>query len=332
MAIKRGKNLALAHEMKLSHLRSTLFLLLIPCLLIGSPIVTAQDSPSTDIRVMSFNLRYGSADDGPNHWKLRQDLVRHAIGTVSPDLLGTQETLPFQAEFVGQQFPELEYVGRSREVDNPDGEQCALYFRRSRFDKLAQGHFWLSESPDQPGTKSWDSALPRMATWVLLHDRPTKRTVCFVNTHFDHVGQVAREESAKLIKRRAAALEGIGDDTWIVLTGDFNTGEDTPPYRAFRNGSESDWTDTYRAAFPERKPEKEGTFGAWVGKADGPRIDWILVDPRFETRLATIESWNSSGRYPSDHFPVTATIRFPAAEAGGPDTSPDTPPVTGSAP
>jgi endonuclease/exonuclease/phosphatase family metal-dependent hydrolase len=276
---------------------------------------SAQDNPradASDLRVMSFNIRYGSADDGPNRWDQRKPVVLQAIERFNPDLLGTQETLDFQADYLRQQLPEYACVGRTRQRDGPEGEQCALFFRRTRFEQLAAGHFWLSETPDVPGSKSWDSSLPRMATWVLLEDRRAgSRPVCFFNTHFDHRGAQAREESARLIVRRIEALSRAFHDPWVVLTGDFNTTEELAPYQVFAPGTEGRLVDTYRAVYPERAPG-EATFGGWRGIERGARIDWILVDPRFQVQAASIDRTSEKGRYPSDHYPVTAVLRYAA--------------------
>jgi endonuclease/exonuclease/phosphatase family metal-dependent hydrolase len=259
---------------------------------------------------MSFNIRYGSAEDGPNHWRSRQPLVIEAIKRFDPDLLGTQETLKFQAEYLQEQLPDYGSVGRGRQTDPDADEQCTLFFKRDRFDKLAEGHFWLSETPSVPGSKSWDSSLPRMATWVILHDRQSPgRSICFFNTHFDHRGRRAREESARLIAGRIPSIASAENDPWVILTGDFNTSEDDPPYKVFRPGQDGRLLDTYRLVHAQRAGE-EGTFGGWTGRRDGPRIDWILVDPRFTTLEAGIETWNQQGRYPSDHYPVTAVLEY----------------------
>src|SRR6056297_1848712 len=122
------------------------------------------------LRVMSFNVRFGTANDGENRWELRTDLVKSVISEFAPDLMGTQELLQFQADFIVEQFPDYGYFGRTRMLD-PD-EQCGIFYRTSRFDWLAGGHFWLSETLHVPASKSWDSSLPRMASWVLLYDKP----------------------------------------------------------------------------------------------------------------------------------------------------------------
>lgn len=178
------------------------------------------DSTRITLRIMSFNLRYGTVGDGENAWEFRRQLVRDTILAFSPDVLGTQECLAFQAEFLQGQFPDYGFVGAGRDDGDRAGEMCAIFFRRDRYDPLASGHFWLSETPDRPGSKSWDSALPRMVSWVKLRAKgDTSLTFCIFNTHFDHRGRTARRESARLLRRQALA---IAQGSPLIFTGDFN--------------------------------------------------------------------------------------------------------------
>lgn len=275
-------------------------------LLLASP-VWGQSDESNDLRVMSFNLRYGTANDGDNRWDARKQLVAQTIRKFAPDLLGTQETLPIQSQFLSEQFSEFTAFGRSRHKTHDDGEQCTIFYRTDRFTKLGAGHLWLSGNPNQPGSKDWDSSLPRMATWLCLRDqRNPDSPVCIFNTHFDHRGKKARNQSAKLIANRAAEFAKSHWNAKLIVTGDFNTGEDSKPYRFFIN-KQARYVDTYRAAHPKRE-SKEGTFNAFKGIVDRERIDWILVDPKWTIRSADIVRDNADGHYPSDHFPVTAVL------------------------
>ena len=257
-----------------------------------------------DLRVMSFNIRYGTANDGANHWKHRKANVVATIQAFNADVIGLQETLAFQASYLKEQLPEFRYVGRSRE-SNLKGEQCGILVRAQRFDILEQGHFWLSETPNTPASKSWDSSLPRMATWVKLFDKPSKIVFYLVNTHFDHRGQVARERSAEVIVRRAARFEsGVP----VVLTGDFNTGPKSKPYQRLT----SVFRDTFQTLHPDAK--ETGTFNGFKDRKDGTRIDFVFTSTTVEVKSASIETQTYEGRNPSDHFPVTAVLRLTVKE------------------
>src|SRR5687768_1547994 len=147
----------------------------------------------TPVRVMSFNIRYGTAPDGENHWSKRKDFLVETIQAFDPDLLGTQETLADQRDFLAAKLPGHESFAAGRDDGRDRGEMAALFFRKDRYQKLDGGHFWLSDSPDKPGSKGWDAALPRIATWVKLKDRldAAAPPVFFLNTHFDHRGTEA---------------------------------------------------------------------------------------------------------------------------------------------
>lgn len=271
----------------------------------GSPCNAQQ--PEDSLRVMSFNIRYGLAKDGENRWDKRKDYVVSTITNFSPDIVGTQETLEFQAAYIAEKIPDYSYAGRSRQSDGK-GEHCGIFFRTSRFDKLIEGHFWLSENPDQPGSKSWDSSLPRMATWVKLWDRSKKRSFYLINTHFDHRGSNARTESAKLIRKFVSSLP---DGSSVIITGDFNAGVDSGPYKALfaDDGNASPVVDTFVEMNPKASKD-DGTFNGFKGTQSGSRIDWIAASREIEVVAAAIDRSSFDGKFPSDHFPVTAEVRL----------------------
>jgi endonuclease/exonuclease/phosphatase family metal-dependent hydrolase len=262
------------------------------------------------LKVMSFNIRYGAADDGENSWSHRRDLVRETIRVFNPDLLGLQEVLEFQAEFLQENLREYEFHGVGREDGTTKGEFVPVMYKRDRFERLDAGHFWLSETPEIPGSKSWDSSLPRMLSWVALRDRRSSHDAfVFANVHFDHRGKEARKESARLMRQRADEIEGQYP---VIITGDFNTTEDLQPYAILVQARESNGeklVDTYRGVHPVRS-RFESTSSRWTGRREGSRIDWILHSSEFKTLKASINYTQDEGRYPSDHYPVEAVIRL----------------------
>jgi endonuclease/exonuclease/phosphatase family metal-dependent hydrolase len=267
-----------------------------------------QGPPDAAIRVMSFNVRLGVADDGEDSWIHRRDLLVETVRRFDPDLLGTQETYPFQAQYLLEQLDGYAYVGWPRQPGSADGEECGILYRAARFERQDAGQLWLSETPDVPGSKSWDAAFPHIVTWVALRDRAhLGAALTLFNTHFDHLGTTARLESARLLRARLASLPPGA--TWIV-TGDFNTPEASPPYEALV-GAGADGlrvVDAHRTVHP-RPAADEGTFHAFKGQTAGARIDWILHSPTLAALAADIDRTQRNGRYPSDHFPVTATLR-----------------------
>lgn len=264
-----------------------------------------ESNPRSDVRVMSFNIRYGTAADGENSWDRRKSFLIETIQTFNPDLLGTQETLAGQRDDLAAALKGYGMLAAGREDGKDAGEMMAVFYRESRFEKLDGGHFWLSETPDEVGSKGWDGSLPRMVTWVKLRDRqaPKAPPIAYFNTHFDHRGPRARLESARLIRRKIAEL---GRDCRVVLTGDFNSPEGSPPYRELFAG---DLRDSYRVAHPARA-EGEGTFSGFrADRTSGGRIDWIGCSPEWDVREVAIDRTARDGRTPSDHYPVTAVLR-----------------------
>src|SRR3954453_19665447 len=138
----------------------------------SDPPAPPPDAPAAPpVRVMSFNIRYGTAKDGENAWEKRKEFLAETVAAFDPDLLGTQETLAFQRDFLAAKLAGYGVFAAGRDDGKEAGEMAALFYREARFEKLAGGHFWLSETPDVPGSKGWDAALPRVATWVKLRDR-----------------------------------------------------------------------------------------------------------------------------------------------------------------
>jgi endonuclease/exonuclease/phosphatase family metal-dependent hydrolase len=274
------------------------------------PLQADDASSPAAVRVMSFNIRYGTARDGENHWDRRREFVIDTVKAFQPDLLGTQETLGFQRDYLAEKLPEYEVLGVGRADGREEGEMMALYYRKARFERLAAGHFWLSETPEVIGSKSWDSSLPRMVTWVKLRDRdtPDAPPIAFFNTHFDHQGPQARLESARLLRRQLATL---GEGCALIVTGDFNCGEASEPYQALFGeveGEPSAVVDTYRKAHPKRT-SSEGTFSGFKAEAtSGARIDWIAVSRDWRITAADIDRTARDERTPSDHFPVTSVL------------------------
>ncbi|MEM7457287.1 MAG: endonuclease/exonuclease/phosphatase family protein [Planctomycetota bacterium] len=276
------------------------------------PVLGQEANESGRIRVMSFNIRYGEARDGENHWVHRKETVIETIMNYLPDVLGTQETLEFQAQYLSENLADYTYVGRARQADG-QGEHVGILFRTERFDKLIEGHFWLSENPDQPGSKSWDSSLPRMVTWLKLWDRKNGRSFYVVNTHFDHRGSQARAESAALIRAFVASLP---EDAPVIIMGDFNAAIGSEPYRNLFGQREDSLAiaDTFAETHAD-PDEQSGTFNHFRGENAGARIDWIGVTSEFSTIEADIDRFNLDGRYPSDHYPVNAEIEFADVDA-----------------
>lgn len=257
------------------------------------------------IRVLSFNIRTASADDDSNAWELRRGHVIEVIRAQHPDVLALQEALLAQVTELRTALPEYGFVGVGRDDGATAGEFVPLFYLRRRFSLVDDGHFWLSAQPERVGSVGWDAALPRIATWVRLRFKDAPLTdMQVVNVHFDHVGAQARVESARLIRQLSESLGGLP----LIVLGDFNCPPGSPPYRMLTHEGRdlaalSDVHVSCAAA-------AAGTYHAFTGQPREGRIDWILVSRQFSALQADVDRTDFAGRYPSDHFPVVATLRL----------------------
>ncbi|MDI1337551.1 MAG: endonuclease/exonuclease/phosphatase family protein [Lacunisphaera sp.] len=272
------------------------------------PFTVAAD-PVAPLRLMSFNVRNSAAQDGDNAWPRRTEQFFALIARFAPDLIGFQEVLADQHDAITAAMPDYDFVGVARNDGQRSGEWALLGFKKARFAAGPHGDFWLSETPDVPGSKSWDAALTRICTWVRLTDRATGRDFLYANTHFDHVGKIARQEASKLIAQRVAALAA---GTPALLTGDLNINEDNPAYAVLVRPAAPDairWIDSYREVHPSRQSDEASAHG-FKGKVLGSRIDFIFHTDHFVARASEIDRAARDGRFPSDHYPVTAVLEW----------------------
>ncbi len=256
------------------------------------------------IKVMTFNLRYGTAMDGPNHWNKRKDILVEVIKNYDPDILGTQECLDFQAKYIEEQISSYSFIGRGREKDG-SSEQTSIFYKKDMWEALETQFFWISETPEEPGSKSWDTVCTRIVTWVKLKHKPTGKKILFVNTHLDHKGEVARQKGAEIICEK---IKKDNENLPVIITGDFNAvGEKSETWKIFmNNGLNDSWM---------KSNEKKGPITTWCGFKDPDtnsdyRIDWILYQGPFQPLKYETIVYSKEGKYPSDHFPVIVFFKW----------------------
>ena len=273
-------------------------------LLIG-PALGLAACAEPELSVMSFNLRYAAARDGANSWRYRKDTLVNTIKHYEPDVMGVQECLASQSEYIARALPKYHWFGVAREA-NGKGEFSAVFYKKGVLSPIETGNFWISETPDTPGSQSWGTACTRMATWARFRHIKSNRFFYFFNTHLDHVSSEARQEGAKLLVERIGKT-AHGHPT--VLTGDFNAqAETSAPWQILVEGGMADaWLSVAERAGPETTVSNFGSFT----DLPGHRIDWILTRGQFEVRYCETVLYNESGRYPSDHFPVFARLVLP---------------------
>lgn len=259
------------------------------------------------LRAMTFNIRLDVASDGANAWPNRKSLVADLIRYEEPAILGLQEVLLHQKDYLETALPAYHFIGVGRDDGAEKGEFSPLAFRRDRFTLLDAGTFWLSPTPAVPA-KAWDAALPRIATWAVLAERETGQRIAVLNTHFDHVGTAARENSAALIANWSKKRIAAGDA--VIVMGDFNAATDSPPMALLKDTARSG----LKMARSISSAPPYGPLGTFTGFrieiAAAEPIDHILVSQPFAVhRYATItQHWG--GRLPSDHYPVVADLRL----------------------
>lgn len=260
------------------------------------------------LRVMTFNVRMGPADDGPNKWELRRDIMVRTIREEHPDLFGTQELYKFQGDYLAGKLPQYSWFGIGR-FGNDSDEHMGVFYLKDRLKVVESGNFWLSDTPDKPASITWGNVFPRMVTWALFEVKATHRRFYYYNTHFPYRDQdePIRTLAAKEILARVKALPA---DLPFVMTGDFNSPPDRPDHALLTEVLHDARLDAATRSGPE------ATFHNFTGKPDY-RIDWILYRGFKATDSRTITT-QQDGRYPSDHFPVVADLQWLPATASAP--------------
>ena len=255
------------------------------------------------IRVMTFNIRYNEPRDGVNAWPNRKQKVADVIRFHKADLVGVQEAQIGQLEDLEKLLPDFAWCGVGRTDGKRDGEFSAILYLKQRFRLLECRTFWLSETPEVPGSMGWDAAYPRIVTSAKFRDQLTRKTFFHFNTHFDHVGGKARFESAKMIIGR---IRNASAGTQSLLTGDLNVKEDTEAYKTLA-APESGLKDA-RYVSSNGHFGGTSTFNAFKEMQPAMKIDYIFVTPGVQVFEHGVLSDNWDGLWASDHLPVLAEI------------------------
>ena len=260
-----------------------------------------QPAAAAPLTVMSFNIRYGTANDGDNHWLKRREQLFDLLREQQADVVGLQEALHGQIEEILQAVPGYDYVGVGRSDGRRAGEYAAILFRSSRLRVRRSDTFWFSDTPGVVKSTSWGNQIERICTWAYVEDREGPPFYLY-NVHLDHQSQPSREKSVALLLARIAARDPKAP---AVVTGDFNAGEINPAAQAMLAG----FRDSFRVLHSDAT--EAGTFNGFkLGQTGGEKIDFVFVEPGTEVLAAEIVRSSRDGRYPSDHFPVTARIRL----------------------
>lgn len=261
--------------------------------------IAASSADDSCLRVVSFNIRNGEANDGTNSWIYRYPASVLMVREVKPDIMGLQEAYEYQVNFLAENLKDYKCVGVGREDGKHEGEHMSIFYNKKTVSLKKWGTFWLSETPDEPSL-GWDGACRRTATWALMKDKRTGHLFYYVNTHLDHVGKAAQRNGLNLIVEKITGMNP--DNLPVVLTGDFNV----EPEDSILDVLDGTMTSARDAAV---KTDRHGTYNDW-GKASSV-IDYIYFSgfsscPEFRTVTEKFGDWP----FVSDHYPVTADLKF----------------------
>jgi len=254
------------------------------------------------LEVVSYNIRYDNSQDGENQWDIRKETLASYLLKSSPDIIGMQEVLNNQLADLSNLLKEYKYVGVGREDGKTKGEYSPIFYRKSKLKVLMSSTFWLSETP-QKISVGWDAALERICTYALFIDRKSKKQFWVFNTHFDHLGQIARSESVNLILEQISILNV--NDYPILITGDLNLTPETLPIKKFQSNLNDVLSDL------NLNDPKYGTFNGFdITKDANRRIDYIF-QKGFRV-LSAEHLWikTPKGLWASDHHPVYLKCSF----------------------
>jgi endonuclease/exonuclease/phosphatase family metal-dependent hydrolase len=268
--------------------------------------MTAELFAQQPLKVMTFNIRLNVASDSLNAWPYRKDKLASQVLFHKAELLGVQEALHGQMMDLGERLPQFKFVGVGREDGKTKGEYSAIFYDTTRLQVLQSNTFWLSLTPEEPGSKSWDAAITRIVTWAKFKDRKTKKIFYAFNTHFDHMGKVARKESALLLLQKVKAIAGT---TPAVITGDFNAKPTDEPIQVVtdKNNPIHLLDSKDMSATPHYGPS--GTFNGFRSKeTDDQPIDYIFLKGKWKVLSHATISQTWEGRFASDHFSVLAEL------------------------
>ena len=284
--------------------------MLLVCMLAsaGSRVDSQTRHPS--LKVMTYNIRYDNPGDGINTWSNRKEFVCSLIAFHGADIVCIQEGLIQQVRYLRDALKGFEYCGQGRDDGKEAGEYSAVFYRKEMVDLRADSTFWLSPTPSRP-SKGWDAALPRVVTWAFFKAKTSGRSFYVFNTHFDHMGEIARRESARLLVTQIQRIAGKGP---VIVTGDFNSTEQDSAYRILLQPASG--VPLLRDSFNiSRLPHHgvESTFFGFDARTEDPgeRIDFVFVsDGVTVLRHGTLTDFRD-GRFPSDHLPVLVELNLP---------------------
>lgn len=256
------------------------------------------------LSAMTYNIRYATVNDGDNQWEKRKDFLTDQISFYAPDVFGIQEGLQHQVDFIDKQLATYDFIGVGRDDGEKKGEYCAIFYNREKLDLLGQSTFWLSTSPEKVSV-GWDASMERICTYGFFMEKETGAMFWVFNTHFDHIGEMAREKSSELIVQKIKEINK--DNLPVILMGDFNLNDQSKAIKFLSSNLNDSRSTSLNRPF--------GPFGTFTGfKFHEPvkdRIDYIFCSKEnIQVEKYAVLTDSKDSKYPSDHFPVFVEVTF----------------------
>jgi endonuclease/exonuclease/phosphatase family metal-dependent hydrolase len=267
-----------------------------------------QFREASGLNIMTYNIRYDNSGDGVNQWSNRKDVAAQIVLNEDVDIVGMQEVLNNQLNDLKARLPGYSSIGVGRD-GGTSGEYSPIFYKTDRFTLILSGTFWLSETPDVVGSKGWDGAHPRIATWAILEDRANQSRLLAVNTHIDHQGGTAQQEGVKLIMSRMGTMNP--DALPVVLTGDFNMTPTNANIVYISNPSTPNRL-LHTKTLAQVTSGPQGTVHSFGATPEPQRtfIDYIFVSEQTEVLYHAVLPDKLDNIYLSDHAPVVARIKL----------------------
>jgi endonuclease/exonuclease/phosphatase family metal-dependent hydrolase len=256
------------------------------------------------LSAMTYNIRYATTNDGDNQWEKRKEFLTDQISFYAPDIFGIQEGLQHQVDFIDEQLAMYDFIGVGRDDGDKKGEYCAIFYNKKKLDLLGQSTFWLSTSPEKVSV-GWDAAMERICTYGFFMEKETGAMFWVFNTHFDHIGVLAREKSSELIVQKIREINK--DNLPVILMGDFNLNDQSKAIIYLSSSLNDSRNISLNSPF--------GPYGTFTGfKFHEPvkdRIDYIFCSKEnIQVEKYAVLTDSKGSKYPSDHFPVYVEVKF----------------------
>ena len=252
--------------------------------------------------IMSYNIRYDNEWDKVNSWEIRKDEVIKLIYEYDPGIIGIQEGLLNQVQYINNALNNYDYFGVGRDDGKDKGEFCSIFYDKTRYDLQKSSTFWLSETPGEISV-GWDAALERICTYGLFLDKKKGQEFWVFNTHFDHIGPIAREKSAELILKKIASLNYR--NLPVIIMGDFNSTPGSPPIEKIK----TKLSDSFEVSI-EKPKGPVGTYNAFNPTMPiDKRIDYIFTMDFKVLSFHHIDDRLHDNNHISDHLPVLIHVQ-----------------------